>query len=198
MFIQVIQGRCTRQDELRTALDRWREDLGPTAHGWLGGTYGFADDDQFIGVVRFEDRDKAMANSDRVEQSEWAEELRALFDGPVEFHDSDDVTLLFDGGSDHAGFVQVIRGRVEDPDRLRALMTRDTELLHRMRPEILGATLALEPDGTFTETVAFTDEESARRGEQLEPPEEIRTELQDVMQGATFYDLHQPWFDSTR
>ena len=42
-----------------------------------------------------------------------------MFDGPVEFHDSDDVTLLFDGGSDDAGFVQVIRGKVDDAARLR-------------------------------------------------------------------------------
>ncbi len=92
----------------------------------------------------------------------------------MEFHDCDDVTLLLDGGSDDAGFVQVIRGKVDDPspapDRL---MTSDPDQLHRMRPEIIGGTLAIEPDGTFTETIAFTDEASARSGEQLEPPAEI-------------------------
>ena len=38
-----------------------------------------------------------------------------------------------------------------------------------MRPDILGATLAIEADGTYTETVAFTDEASARaaRGRRL-------------------------------
>ena len=40
--------------------------------------------------------------------------MAALFDGSVEFHDSDDVTLLFNGGSDEAGFVQIIRGKVDD------------------------------------------------------------------------------------
>jgi hypothetical protein len=114
----------------------------------------------------------------------------------VEFHDSDDVTVLLDGGSDDAGFVQVIRGRLDDPERLRALMTADPTEMKQMRPEIIGATLALEPDGTFTETVAFTDEASARRGEQQEPPEDVRRELEHAMQGATFYDLHQPWFAS--
>ena len=38
--------------------------------------------------------------------------MEALFDGPVEFHDCDDVTLMMDGGSDEAGFVQIIRGKV--------------------------------------------------------------------------------------
>ena len=196
MFIQIIQGRCTRQEELHQMLDRWRAELGAGAEGWLGGTYGFTDDDQFVAVVRFESKELAMANSERPEQSAWADQMMALFDGPVEFHDCDDVTLLFDGGSDDAGFVQVIRGKVDQPDRLRAMMTSDPTEMKRMRPDIIGATLAIEPDGTFTDTIAFTDEASARRGEAMEPPADVRAELEYAMQGATFYDLHQPWFTS--
>ena len=196
MFIQIIQGRCSRQDELHALADRWREELGPTADGWLGGTYGFTDDDTFLGIVRFESREAAMRNSERPEQQEWAKQMTALVDGDMEYHDCDDVTLLMGGGSDDAGFVQVIRGKVDDPDRLRTMLTSDTDTLHRMRPEILGGTLAIEPDGTFTETIAFRDEDSARQGEQLEPPEQIRGELQWAMQDATFYDLHHPWFSS--
>jgi hypothetical protein len=197
VFIQIIQGRCSRQDEMHALADEWREQLGPMADGWLGGTYGFTDDGMFLGVVRFEDREKAMANSQRPEQGAWAERMAALFDGPVEFHDSDDVTLLMDGGSDDAKFVQIIRGKVEDPSRLKAMMA-DAKMLHEMRPDILGATLAVEPDGTYTETIAFTDEESARKGEAVMPPEEVRAELEYAMQGATFYDLHHPWFETKR
>ena len=198
MFIQIIQGTCSRHDELRAMAKAWREELSGGAVGWLGGTYGFTDDDLFVAVVRFSDREAAMANSERPEQGRWAEEMMAAFDGPVEFHDSDDVTLLLDGGSDDAGFVQVIRGKVDDPERLRRLMTSNTAELKRMRPEIIGATVAIEPDGTFTETVAFTDEQSARGGETQEPPEEVRAELDYAMQGATFRDLRRPWFSSPR
>jgi hypothetical protein len=196
VFIQTIQGTCTKQAELRSLTDEWRERLASGAAGWLGGTYGFTDDGTFIGVVRFEDRDHAMANSQRPEQGAWAERMTALFDGPVAFHDSDDVILLFDGGSDDAGFVQVIRGKVDDPARLRALMTDGAASLHELRPDILGATLAIEPDGTFTETVAFTDEESARTGEAAQPPPEVAAELEYAMRGATFHDLRNPWFES--
>lgn len=197
MFIQTIQGTCTRHDELRAVLDRWVSELSSGADGWLGGTYGFTDDDRFVAVVRFQDRAAAAANSERPEQGRWAEELMAAFDGPVEFHDSDDVTLLFDGGSDDAGFVQVIRGRVDDPERLRRLIASDPTELHRARPEIVGATLALEPDGSFTQTVAFTDEASARRGEETQPPpEHVRSELDHAMDGAVFHDLRHPWFES--
>lgn len=195
MFIQIIQGSCTRQDELRTLGDRWLAEVAPGATGWLGGTYGFTDDDKFVGVVRFDSRESAMANSQRHEQSHWWTEMEKCFDGPVEFHDCDDVTLMLDGGSDNAGFVQVIRGRAANPERLRALMG-NTDMLHEMRPEILGATLAIEPDGTFTETVCFTSEDAARSGEKQEIPAEVATELADAMAGATFMDLRHPWFSS--
>jgi hypothetical protein len=195
MFIQVIQGHCTRQDDVHAMLDEWRRDLSSGASGWLGGTYGFTDDDQLLAVVRFESRDAAMANSGRPEQGAWAERFNALMDGPLEFHDCDDVTLMMDGGSDQAGFVQVVRGRVDDPGRLKAMLA-DTTTLHEMRPDIIGGTLAIEPDGTFIETIAFTSEEAARQGERVEPPADVRGELEYAMKDATFYDLHHPWFES--
>jgi len=195
VFIQIIQGKCRDQDKVRVLGDRWAKELAPGSIGWLGGTYGFTDDDQFVGVVRFDSRESAAANGARSEQTSWWQEMESCFDGPVAFHNCDDVTLMMGGGSDDAGFVQVIQGKVDDPAPLRELMG-DTEMLHQMRPEILGATLAIEPDGTFTETVAFTDEASARKGEQQPMPEQFADRLGAVMQGASFYDLHKPWFES--
>jgi hypothetical protein len=195
MFIQVIQAPCTRQDDLRKVAESWRPELGAGARGWLGGTFGFTDDDLFIGVVRFASRDDAMANSARPEQAAWADRLAATLDGPTEFHDYDDVTVFLDGGSDQAGFVQVIQGKVADRSVVRQLLDA-TDELRRARPEIIGGTFALEPDGSFTETVAFTDEASARAGEAVEPPPETRELLSTVMAGARFHDLRHPWFES--
>ena len=59
-----------------------------------------------------------------------------------------------------------------------------------------GYPLAVEADGTFTETVAFTNEASARSGEGAAPPPEVAAALDWAMQGATFYDLPHPWFES--
>lgn len=198
MFIQIIQGRCSRADELHKVLDRWEHELAPGATGWLGGTYGITDDGMFIGVVRFDSRESAMTNAARPEQGAWWGEAERCLDGAAEFHDCDDVMLLLDGGSDQAGFVQVIRGKVEDPSRLKSLMGRDTDMLHEARPEILGATLAFDEDGTFTETIAFRDEASARRGESQQMPEDMRAEWDSMMSEVQFMDLHHPWFASAR
>src|SRR5690348_13741877 len=100
---------------MRKQIDRWHAERGSQVQGWLGGTYGFADDDMFVAVVRFDSAESAMANSESREQSEWWTQTEALFDGPVEFHDCADVTLMMEGGSDRAGFVQIIRGTAADP-----------------------------------------------------------------------------------
>ncbi len=182
-------------------MDEWLADLSPGAAGWLGGTYGFTDDDQLVAVVRFESREAAAANSSRPEQGEWWGRMEAVLDGPVEFHDCERVVLMLDGGSDDAGFVQVVRGRLADPDALETGMREMETLLHEARPEIIGATFAIEPDGTFTETVAFTDEAAARASENQAVPEsgplhDAMASWQQMAQDLSFIDLHQPWFAS--
>lgn len=192
MFIQVIQAKSPRRDEVRALMDEWSE-LPNEGYGFLGGTYGFTDDDEFIGVVRFESKEKAMANSARPETDAMAQRMAALMDGPPEFHDCDDVTVWGEGGSDDAGFVQVIQGKTDDPDQLKATMADDTDNLREQRPDVIGGTFALEDDGTFTTTVAFTDEASAREGEKnSSPPEAFQTLMSDVR----YYDLRDPWFAS--
>lgn len=195
MFIQIIQGKCTRENDMRAALDRWSEQCEPGAEGFLGGTYGFTDDNMFVGVVRFENEDLARRNSNRPEQDAWWRETEQLFAGPVEFHESSNVALMMEGGSDRAGFVQVIRGRVDEPERVMSTMQETDALLHQARPDILGATIAIEPDGWFTETVAFTDEATARENESKEMPAELRERLEQLhMHDMSYLDLHRPWF----
>ena len=76
-----------------------------------------------------------------------------------------------------------------------------THVLHSIRPDIIGATLAIEEDGTFTETVAFTDEAAAREGESHEMPmtDEVRQMWQEwerLTHDVSYFDLHHPWFAS--
>ena len=199
MFIQIMQGTCRDEERLHRLSDEWRETLGPTAVGWLGGTYGVTDDGEFVGVVRFESQEAAMRNSARPEQGQWWQRMQECFDGDVTFHDCDDASIWLDGGSDDAGFVQVIQGRVSDPERFRHFMEQPMDTLHEQRPEIIGGTLAMQPDGWFTETIAFRSEAEAREGEHKEMPEEARRDYEQQMamvENVAYKDLHHPWFAS--
>ena len=199
MFIQVIQGQCRDADRLHRLSDEWRDTLGPGAEGWLGGTYGITDDGQFVAVVRFDSREAATKNSTRPEQGEWWQRMSECFDGEVTFHDCDDVTMFLGGGSDDAGFVQVIQGRLTDIDRFRRFMSQPMDALQTVRPEILGGTVAIEPDGTFTQTISFTTEAAAREGEAKEMPADMQAAEDEfsVMEDVTYLDLHHPWFSSS-
>ena len=182
MFIQIIQGKCTRQDECREMGERWLRELAPGADGWLGGTYGFTDDDQFLAIVRFESqeaaaRERRTARAGRLVVRRWRRSSTVRSSSTT----ATDVTLMMDGGSDDAGFVQVIRGKVDDADTLKAMMT-DTEQLHEMRPDILGGTLAIEADGTLRR-----DHRVLRRGgapaaaSSCAMPEEVRRAMESAM-----------------
>ena len=192
MFIQVMQAKCSRTDEVRAFLEKWGEDV---AEGYLGGTFGVTDDGDFIGVVRFESAEAARANSERPETDALSREFAGLLDSPIEFSDYDDVVDFNGGGSDEAGFVQVIRGRVADAAATKAMISEPNEL-NELRPEIIGGTFAIGPDGDYTQTVYFTDEASAREGEQKEPPPEMREAMETIFADASFYDLRDPWFAS--
>ena len=199
MFVQIIQGTCRDSEALRRQIDVWRRELGPKARGWLGGTYGVTDDNTFVGLVRFDSKEAAARNSTRPEQGAWWAQTEKCFEGEVTFHDCDDAMTFLDGGADDAGFVQVIQGRLTDPERFSRFMELPMDMLHEARPEIIGGLIAMEPDGRFTETVAFRSEEAAREGERKEMPAEMgqvwENELAQ-MQDVTYLDLRHPWFAS--
>jgi len=197
MFVQIIQGTCRDSETLRRQIDMWRQELGPDAEGWLGGTYGVTDDNTFVGMVRFESKEAAARNSTRPEQGAWWSETEKCFDGEVTFHDCDDAMLFLNGGADDAGFVQVMQGRLTDPERFRRFMELPMDMLQEARPELIGGVIAIEPDGSFTETVSFRSEEAARAGERKEMPAQMRQLWEDEMaqmQDVTYLDLRHPWF----
>jgi len=197
MFIQVIQGKLADEAGMRAAMDRWERDVQPGAEGWLGTTGGMTDDGTMVAVVRFESAEAARKNSERPEQGAWWAEMEKCFDGPVSFFDCPQVDVWMAGGSDDAGFVQVMEGHTNNADRLRELMRRYADDMHRMRPEIIGATVALHGDGAFVETVYFTSEAEARAHEQLEPPAEMAEVMsEELIDNVTFHDLHKPWMAS--
>jgi hypothetical protein len=198
VFIQMVQVACSQQDDMRMLVDDWCRQMRGH-YGWLGGTYGFTDDGQFVGVCRFDGMASAREWCRDPDAGLWWAAAEEMFDGAPEIHESDDVTIMLEGGSDSAGFVQVMRGRVTNLDALKRIMSDHemTSMLHQARPDIIGATLAIEDDGTFTETVAFTDEAAAREGEKSGAYSDQSDELTSAMEDVEYLDLHHPWFGSS-
>lgn len=198
MFVQAIEGRAKDAQGLRSQLEKWGRELSPGANGWLGSTGGVADDGTFIGVVRFESEAAAQANSDRPEQGAWWEETKGYFDGDVTFLNCPTVDVFGAGGSDDAGFVQVMQGRA-DRDQVVASMSGVEEILQRVRPDVIGGIAAWPGDGTFTQVVYFTSEAEAREREKAELSAEDAEAMQrsvGTMQVERFVDLREPWFNS--
>ena len=194
MFLQVIEGKTKDRDGMRAAMDRWRRDLAPGATGWLGTTAGVADDGTFVATARFASEEDARRNSERPEQGAWWQEFARTVEGEPHFSDYRDVVEFGRGGSDQAGFVQVIRGHAEDVPRLQQL-DRDTEgAMREQRPDVIGGIMAWDPSGDFTQVVYFTSEQEARAGEQRRTPELERflAEFQALTREVRFVDLRQP------
>jgi hypothetical protein len=193
MFVQVITGQVGDRSGLEAALDRWEREVRPGAIGFLGSTGGITPDGRFVTMARFESAESAKANSDRAEQDAWWTEAEKCFSGPVTFQESTDVDLYRGGGSDVAGFVQVMQGRA-DRERLRGLDEQAESLLPSARPDLLGSSRAWHGD-QYTEVAYFTSEAEARAAEAQDPPPEMAEvlgEWQEAMGDVTFYDLPSP------
>lgn len=198
MFVQVLMGKVRDQQGLQAQLGRWSDELAPGADGWLGTTAGMADDGTFVALARFESEDAARANSARPEQGAWWKETEAVFDGDVTFVDCPQVDSFGAGGSDDAGFVQVIQGRA-DRDQVAALGDQLDEVLGRVRPDVIGGILAWPGDGRFVEAVYFTSEADARKGESGPMSDEDAADfgrLVSLLAMERFFDLADPWLYS--
>ena len=197
MFAQVIRGHVSDAAQMRAQLDKWVAEVAPGAAGWLGSTSGVTDDGQAVALVRFESEEAAQQNSDRPEQSAWWDEMAALFTDEPVFHNSTSVVVDTPGDPGRAGFVQVMQGRSNDPDRARELMATDDADWQAFRPEILGS-VSVDHDGdAWTMASYYTSEEAAREGEKKEPPAEMQQMMEEmnslIIGEVTFFDLKDPW-----
>jgi len=202
MFVQLIQGRTSRPEELRAAVDRWMQDLAPGATGWLGSTGGVTEDGRFIAAVRFDSEEAARRNSERPEQGQWWAETERLFDGEVTFRDSSDVTVDVRGDPDQAGFVQIMQGRSTDPERAKQLMAQDEDKWAALRPDMVGSVVIGHDGGAYTMVMYFTSEADAREGERKEVPPQLRANMDEMNKLSVgepeFFDLKQPAIRSPR
>ncbi len=197
MFVQVIQGKTKDAAGLQRQLDRWQQELASGAKGYLGATGGVADDGTVFMMARFESEDAARANSDRPEQGAWWNETAKYFDGDVTFRDSTDVETIFDGGSDDAGFVQVMQGRVRDRDRMKTIEEQFMPRLRELRPDVIVSVRSWDGD-LFTDVIYFKSEAEARKGE-ASMGDDVAADMEEfdsLTEELTFIDLKDPWLRS--
>lgn len=202
MFMQVIQGRVEDPGALQDRCREWAEQLGPSATGWLGSTAGVTADGNGVLIARFDSAESARRNSERPEQGEWWATVEPIFSGPVEFADYDNVSTFRQGGSDDAGFVQVMTNRVSDVARERDI-TREVLSFpsDAVRPEIIGGIVGIRDDGQMAQAFYFTSEEEARVGEKVDVPEALAKlfeEEQAMTSDLRYLDLTDPWLVSPR
>ena len=194
MFVQIIEGTTSNPDALIAAGDAWQEEVRPGAIGYLGVTAGVAADGKAFTLVRFEDEASARANSERPEQGAWFEKhLATAYDAPPTFTESSDITEFMGGGSNDAGFVQVMKSKGVDRAEIERLDKIFEEFVGE-RPDILGGLRAWTGTDTCIDVMYFTSEADARKGEQAEMPDELKEAMGDFegMGETEYLDLADP------
>ena len=184
MFVQVIQGKVSDPAAVRAAFERWVDELGGGAEGWLGSTTGVTADGTFVALARFESEEAARRNSDRPEQGGWWQETSKLFAGEPTFQDSTRVAVDTYGDPDQAGFVQVMQGRTTDPDRGWELMQDDGGVDWGGEPVTFVVGIAGRGDEHLEIlsqiAILFSDEDDVERLKQAGTPEELYAILSAV------------------
>ena len=196
MFIQVFQGKLRDADLWSRQVEKWRREIKPKTTGFIGFTSGVTAEGYVITVVRFRSEEAAKVDNDLPKQGAWFEQASKAFDGEVVFHDCREVDVLLDGGSNSAGFVQIIQGRAKDQKQMRGQAKETETELRQIRSDLIGATVAWHGDGGFTQAAYFTSEQEARQNEQAMARSPFYGRFMSMIDGdPAFYDLRSPVFE---
>ena len=191
MFVQIIEGKTKDVEGLMRQGERWQSEVGAGAVGFLGVTAGATADGRTITIARFESEEAARANSARPEQSAWWAEMSKYYDGEPTFTESSDVEQLLGGGSNDAGFVQIMKSRGVSRARV-AELDAVFDKFSTLRPDLIGSVRIWTGADSCVEANYFTSEAEARAGEKKEMPADVQAmvvEFSDVMKDTEFLDL---------
>ena len=88
-FVQVIEWKTSRFDEVQQLNEEWRDRFPETGFRRLVVGADRDNSGSYMTVVEFESHEAAMKNSEDPSTSEFAERMAALCDGPATFHNLD-------------------------------------------------------------------------------------------------------------
>jgi hypothetical protein len=185
VFVQVVSARVADGTALVEHLCRLR----PGDDAFLGLTAGVSADRRFVSVARFS----------RPPGTAWWAPLERWLDGSVEVRESSDVELLLGGGSDRAGYVEIIEGRTTDRMRFMHLERQLEQRFAAERPDFLGSMLVWWADGTWLEMAYFTSEADVRAGDASVLPPDVRQLVaawEDVARPSSQLELINPCLSS--
>lgn len=195
MFVQVVQAKTKDKAGVKEMWDRWNREVKPAASGYLGATGGVTDDGDLLVIARFESQEAAERNNNIPEQQQWYSEFEKYAEGQPTFTNYTNVELQDGGGSDDAGFVQVIRVKGGDPEAFRALDDEIADKMRALRPDVIGSVNAWEGDDVTT-TIYFTSEAEARKNESNPEFQELSKRYMEMTGEPAFYDLKDPWLET--
>ena len=198
MLVQVVQAKPKEPGDAKDMWQRWDAEVRPAAaaNGFLGATGGITADGSLIVIARFESEEAAEVNNNLPEQQQWYSEFEKRLEGEPTFANYTKVDINQDGGSDDAGFVQVIRVKGGDVAGYRALDKEMDAKLREVRPDVIGGITAYTDDGDVTTVIYFTSEEEARKNESNPEFQELAKQFMSLAGEPTFYDVKEPWFAS--
>jgi hypothetical protein len=195
VFIQLVQAKTTDKAGVKEMWDRWNREVKPAAQGYLGATGGVTEDGTLIVLARFDSAEAAERNNNIPEQQQWYSEFEKYIDGEPTFTNYSNVELDNGGGSDDAGFVQLIKVKGGDRQAFKQLDEEISGKLRELRPDVIGSVDAWEGDESMT-AIYFTSEAEARKNESNPEFQELSKRYMELTGEPTFYDLSDPWLET--
>lgn len=195
MFMQVVQAKTKDKAGVKEMWDRWNREVKPAAQGYLGATGGVTENGDLIVIARFESAEAAERNNNIPEQQQWYSEFEKYIEGAPTFANYTNVELDNDGGSDDAGFVQVIRIQGGDAQAFKSLDEELAPKMRELRPDVIGSVTGYG-DGDATTVIYFTSQEEARKNESNPEFQELSKRYMELSGEPSFFDLTEPWLES--
>ena len=193
-FVQVIDCRTTRYDEMMALDTEWEQAVGGRSTLRRQIVTRFRDDpDHYAVFCFFDSYDSAMENSNLPETAAGAAAYAALMDGPPTFHDLDIIEdrTLDAAAASKPGFLQVIDLRTSRPEEMSSL-DQEYEASISDRTTVRRSLVGQDRNtaGRYLIVVLFDSYDSAMTNSNLPETSALAGKMGALVDGPpSFYDL---------